>query len=363
MKKIPILFLFLANLFLITGCSVQKDDPTGSLPDQSSSEWLIPTSQILNGGPGKDGIPSIDNPRFSKADAIADLSFLTDQDLVVGVKVGDVIRAYPHPILDWHEIVNDELSGLPLAITYCPLTGTAIGWERTLNGETTTFGVSGLLYNTNLMPYDRATNSTWSQMLLKGVNGPHIRKEINTYPVVETSWKEWKNMFPNAEVLNLQTGFNRAYGQYPYGDYKTNHDFLLFPISNNDNRLPKKERGLGVSVDGQSRFYRFRDFSSAEVVSYHDNLNGKAIVVAGSSSRNFMVAYNREIKEGVILDFFPVIGNGQVILQDQDGHQWSIFGEALNGPYAGQRLKPLDAYIGMWFAWAAFHPEIELFHP
>ncbi|MEM8528113.1 MAG: DUF3179 domain-containing (seleno)protein [Bacteroidota bacterium] len=140
-----------------------------SVPDtESEGNWLIPQNEIRDGGPGKDGIPSIDNPEFV---AVNDIDFLSEDDLVVGVKVGAEIRAYPHLILDWHEIVNDQLEDLSLALNYCPLTGTAIGWKSKIDGKVTTFGVSGLLYNTNLMPYDRLTNSTWSQMRLDCVEG------------------------------------------------------------------------------------------------------------------------------------------------------------------------------------------------
>lgn len=369
MKKLNFQYAFFYLLLLLVwSCSNGESDPIGSFPGSGNSgssdgAWLIPSGQVFNGGPGKDGIPSIDAPQFSLPAQIDALGFLNDQDLVLGVKVGNTIRAYPHPILDWHEIVNDEVGGLPLAITYCPLTGTGIGWERTLDNTVTTFGVSGLLYNTNLMPYDRATESVWSQMLLTSVNGPNIRNEIITYPLIETTWKHWKELFPDSEVLDIRTGFNRTYGQYPYGDYKTNHSLLLFPIENQDGRLSAKARGLGVEIDGQSRFYRFQHFASGNVVTHNDNLNGKDIVVTGSSQRNFLVVYDSEIEPEVVLSFEAVEDEGPIIMKDQDGNRWTIFGEAVEGPYAGQTLKPVSSYIGMWFAWAAFHPEIEIFEP
>jgi len=365
MKKsiLPLFFIFIAILSL--ACSKEENDPAGSNPGNTGGNetWLIPADQVFNGGPGKDGIPSIDAPQFSPPASIDGIGFLTPNDLIIGVKVGDEVRGYPHPIMDWHEIVNDEVDSLPLAITYCPLTGTAIGWQRVLNGNTTTFGVSGLLYNTNLMPYDRATNSVWSQMLLTSVNGTEIGTEIETYPLIETTWEHWKNLYPESKVLDVRTGFNRSYGQYPYGDYKTNQSLLLFPVENEDSRLPAKERGLGVSVGAQSRFYRFQHFTGGEVVAHNDELNGTDIIVAGSSSRNFLVAYNAEVEPGVVLNFSPVEGQGKIIMKDEQGNSWTIFGEAVEGPYEGQRLKPLTSYIGMWFAWAAFHPEIEVFQP
>lgn len=358
---------FLVILFLMPACSKNDSNPAGNFPDginnQNPDEWLIPTTSVYDGGPGKDGIPSIDSPRFSSPSDTEEFDFLRFFDWVIGVKVGEDVRAYPHFVLDWHEIVNDEVGGLPLSITYCPLTGTAIGWERTLNGEVTTFGVSGLLYNTNLMPYDRASNSTWSQMLQTCVNGPKIGTEIKTYPLIETTWGHWKEMYPDSKVLNTNTGFFRSYGTYPYDDYKVNNDLLFFPVENEDDRLEVKERGLGVVVDAQSRFYRFQDFSDNDVVVFNDELNGKSIVVVGSNSRNFLVAYNRTIEDGVILSFSPVEKSGHIIMKDQMGNKWTIFGEAVEGPYNGKTLSPLNSYLGMWFAWAAFHPDIEIFQP
>ena len=178
--------------------------------------------------------------------------------MVLIIKVGDVVKAYPHPILDWHEIVNDDIQGKKLAITYCPLTGTGIAWNRMLEGSETTFGVSGLLYNTNLMPYDRLTNSTWSQQRLDCVNGQLRGQTAETYTLVETTFETMKKFYPKGLVLNTETGFNRSYGRYPYGDYKINDERLVFPISKEDRRLDLKERTLGVLLpSGDKRVYSF----------------------------------------------------------------------------------------------------------
>lgn len=362
MKNLKNLFFLILAIFIISACN-NDSNPTGNsiTPTGNPSDWLIPTNSVFNGGPGKDGIPSIDNPQFSSKEDIDALGILSNADLVIGIKVGDEIRAYPHPILDWHEIVNDNVNGLPVALTYCPLTGTAIGWKRTINGVETTFGVSGLLYNTNLIPYDRASDSNWSQMLLKSVNGSNINTDIETYPLVETTWGEWKFLFPDAKVLNTSSGFDRPYGIYPYGDYRENNSLLLFPIENEDGRLPRKERGLGVTVNNQSRFYRFNNFEATLVGTVNDNLNNKNIVVVGSKLRNFLVAYDREIEPGVVLTFEPIQEEGAVVMRDNNGDRWTIFGEAIEGPYLGQTLKPTSSFIGMWFAWATFHPDVEIF--
>lgn len=338
---------------LVQSCSKSSDSPP-----TSSGEWLIPQSEVFDGGPGKDGIPSIENPKFTVASSV---DFLLPDDLVLGIKVGEDIRAYPHPILDWHEIVNDEIGGLPLAITYCPLTGTGIGWVRRVNGKTTTFGVSGLLYNANLLPYDRATDSNWSQILLKGVNGELMGEDIETYPMMETSWASWKAMFPDSKVLNTQTGFSRNYGNYPYGSYRTNHDLLIFPISPDDTRLPRKERGLGVIFDGEAKFYPLAKFESVTAV-HQDAFRGRELVVVGSQTQNFLAAYERRLPDGTLLEFEALSQSGTpVVMQDQEGNRWNVFGEAVSGPRAGTKLLPTQSFIGYWFSWGAFYPRVEIF--
>ena len=191
------------GLLTCSGGSDQTDDNTSNGGQDS---WIIPEDEIYDGGPGKDGIPSIDDPKFISVDQV---DFLNNNDLVLGVKNGENIKVYPHSILNWHEITNDKVGDTHIAVTYCPLTGTGVGWNRKINGESTTFGVSGLLYNSNLIPYDRKTESHWSQMLSKSVEGELVTTEAETFQLVETTWKTWKtwkNMYPGAKVLSTKTG-------------------------------------------------------------------------------------------------------------------------------------------------------------
>jgi len=230
--------------------------------EAGTGEWSVPTTLVLNGGPGKDGIPALENPETVNPEEV---DYVGEEDLVVGFKSGNTIRAYPHSILDWHEIINDELEETEIAITYCPLTGTSIGWDRNVDGNLTTFGVSGRLYNTNLIPYDRATDSNWSQMRLDCINGALKGTKIKTHLLVETTWATWKQMYPQTEVVSTNTGHVRLYGTYPYtnrdgDDYRYDNDFLIFPITYEDTRLPQKERVLGVIVEGKAKVYRFAAF-------------------------------------------------------------------------------------------------------
>lgn len=221
-KKHIFLAISLTSLLVLSACQ----DDTNEV--RTNDEWTIPITVDLDGGSGKDGIPSIDNPIFG--DITSQDTNIPDDELGVVVKAGEEVKAYAHNILDWHEIVNDDFNnGLSLALTYCPLTGTAIGWNREVDGTVTTFGVSGLLYNSNFIPYDRATDSCWSQMLNASVSGELIRQDIVRYPVTEMTFAAFKQTFPNGQVLTRNTGFSRTYGQYPYGNYLTTES-TLFPV-------------------------------------------------------------------------------------------------------------------------------------
>ncbi len=356
MKRVINMIGMLSLGILISLAACKKDELGPPLsnppPTTPSNTWSIPVDEVLDGGPGKDGIPSIDNPQFVTVQE-ADV-FLEDNDLVVAARVGDDIRVYPHIILDWHEIVNDEVGGLALAIIYCPLTGTTMGWERTVNGWLTEFGVSGLLYQTNLMPYDRQTNSTWSQMLMKGVNGPLIEKQIEVYQTIETSWKTWKAAYPEAAVLSLETGFSRNYGRYPYGGYRTNNNFL-FPINKNDSRLAAKERVLGVIFSERVLAFRFDEFNNGTGVVQTD-FEGLNLVVAGNQSKNLMVAYSAELEDGTLLAFEAVDEiEFPTILRDQEGTSWDVFGYGISGPRMGQELPQVISLMGYWFTFPTFY--------
>ena len=308
-------------------------------------EWSIPNDEIQDGGPGKDGIPSIDNPKFIVAN---DVSYLKDNDLIVGIKIDNEVKAYPHIILDWHEIVNDNIGNIPLSIIYCPLTGTATGWNRKINGVTTSFGVSGLLYNSNIIPYDRNSDSNWSQMLQECVNGSLIGQKPKTHHLVETTWKTWKKMYPNSSIMTTNTGSSRNYGQYPYGDYKTNDNKLIFPISHEDNRLPKKSRVLGILTNEEAKVYPLSSFGVSNQI-IQDQSQRRNIIVVGNKSDNFIVAYETP-NDSII--FEPVQDSLPIIMKDNNGIYYDVFGINTDG----EKLKEIDAFIGYWFAFGTFYP-------
>lgn len=364
------MFLRISTLIMIIStvlaCSSESQAPAGGTTGNGTgangsnggaSGWLIPQNQVFDGGPGKDGIPALSNPESRQ---INEISYLNDDDLVLGFTDGIVHKAYPHAILDWHEIVNDKLGDEKIAVTYCPLTGTGIGWSRTIQGEETTFGVSGLLYNTNLIPYDRLTDSNWCQISFESVNGALIGERADTYFLAETTWETWKQMYPESEVITENTGYSRTYGRYPYGDYRTNHESILFPVAAMDTRIPAKERVLTIVNDKSARVYRFNTFDEGPRVK-QGTFSGKQIIIAGDKSKNYMVAFENNLN-GKEQTFSAIeAGNGQGIFKDSDGNEYDLFGFVIFGPDKGARLNTLEAFMAYWFSLASFYPNVEIF--
>jgi hypothetical protein len=270
---------------------------------------------------------------------------MQDDDIIIAIKSDGVVKGYPHRILDWHEIANDKVGGEFLSVTYCPLTGTTLVWDREINGNVTTFGVSGLLYNSNLIPYDRATDSYWSQVLQKSIHGDLIATTPIQFPAIEMNWKTFKNAFPDAQVLNTDTGRPRNYNVYPYSDYKTNENYFLFPRAKEDFRIPQKERVLTVSIfNDNPKIFRFSHFPEGEGI-IEDELNGIRHLVVGNEEMNYMFAFKvNETGWAYIPDDFPNV------LKDPNGNIYNIFGESQS-----KELEKYPQVMGYWFTFPAFY--------
>jgi len=321
---------------------------------------IVPRDEIIDGGPGPDGIPPLERPQFIRDAASMNLD---PAELVVGVKFGDDIRAYQHRVLNWHEVVNDQFSvggGSELAtLSYCPLTGSAVLWDAFLESNNKTFGTSGLLYNSNLILYDRASTGLWSQMLEQAIRGTDVRRVPDRLPLVETTWGTWRAMYPETILLSEDTGFSRNYDDYPYGSYREDQS-LLFRVNNSDDdRLHRKERVLGINAGSDSRVYPVAGFS-ANVEVINDAVGDMQVVVAGSSGLNFGVVFNRELADCTVLDFTAVQDKLPVVMRDNEGNEWDVFGTALSGARKGQRLQKTNSYIAYWFAWTAFFPGADI---
>lgn len=207
---------------------------------------IIDVAKILSGGPPKDGIPALTNPQFVRA---SEATFVKDEHLGVVVEHSGDARFYPYAVMVWHEVVNDTVGGKPLVVTFCPLCASVAVFEAMVGGEVLEFGVSGKLYESNLLMYDRKTDSYWSQILGQGVVGQYAGTQLTYYPSAVMSVTEARERYPSLKVLSTNTGHQRDYTVYPYGDYDTNETFY-FPVSQTDTRLPAKEIMYAALVRG-----------------------------------------------------------------------------------------------------------------
>lgn len=339
--------------------SVDPNENTGStLTDtgnpSASGEWLIPADEVVDGGPGVEGIPSLDNPLFVHAGSIS----MAANELLIGFRDGDEVKALPHRIMNWHEIVNYTLMGEPVTLSYCPLTGSAMSWQESLSREDPTYGVSGLLYNSNLILRDRETGSHWSQMLELAVRGERQSETVEGLQLIETTWQTWQSMYPDSLVLSDVTGFSRNYNVYPYGSFRVS-DELLFPVSHADSRLHKKARVIGIRAGDDTRVYPIDSFARGIQI-INDEFNGVPIVVVGSSDRNFAAIFGRTLSDGTLLEFSSTSRLLPVVMQDNEGNQWDIFGVAVEGQRQTEILAKTNSYTAFWFAWSAFFPGAEI---
>jgi len=277
---------------------------------------IVPLNEIVQGCPGKDCIPSIDNPVYESPDDSKD--WLSDDDIGLALSYGGKERFYPYRILVSHEIVNDKINDKRVLITYCPLCFTGIIFDPTIGGEQVEFGVSGKLRNSNLLMYDRKTDSLWSQVTGEAVVGELTGSELSSIPSDVTKFGLWKNSFPNGEVLSRDTGRPFAtYSSIPYGGDLTDIK-PFFPISNEDNRLSETAFVLGIVIDGQAKAYHF------------DAVKAKGTITDSFAGKTLKVEYDKN-------------SDAVRIFNITDG--------------ANERLVPVPVF---WFSWAATHPTTEL---
>ena len=307
---------------------------------------LIPLDKIKGGGPPKDGIPSIDNPVFA---TVSDSQFMSDSDTVIGLEINGQAKAYPLFILVWHEIVNDKVGGLPVSVTYCPLCYTNQVFERIIDGQEVEFGTSGKLYNSNLLMYDRLTESYWSQALGIAVKGELTGYQLDLVPFDVITWGDWKELHPDTLVLTTDTGHLRSYATDPYGNYYT-EPRIMFPVEYSDDRMHPKEIIIGFSINDIYKAYKQNDVESQIVI--NDSVGDTTIMLVSLYSENSR-AFERVIA-GEILDFEYT--NGKLV-DIQTNSEWNYDGLAISGQYEGKQLERLPIEPGFWFEWVAFHPQ------
>ncbi len=354
---------------------------TGSLPegpsaledryDASFPTPLIDPDDILSGGPPPDGIPPIDDPKFVSV-AEAD-EWLNDQEPVLVVDVDGDVRAYPIQILMWHEIVNDTVGGVPVAVTYCPLCNSAITFERTVRGVETTFGTSGSLYFANLVMYDRATESLWNQLNGAAVVGVLTGETLNQIPSSMVSWKDFKEDRPEGKVLDRnRTGANRRYGTNPYtGLDDPNGQPFLFQ-GDVDVRAKAMQRVVAIDGDGEAAAWALDALVEGEAAVTEAEFDGEPIVIfwkngQASALDTSDIAAGRDI--GTVGVFSPILdgreltfsAEGTTFVDAETGTTWNVLGDAVSGPLEGQALEPVTFVRTFWFSWAAFRPDTVLY--
>jgi hypothetical protein len=297
--------------------------PAALSPEQARFLSLL-QENIASGGPPKDGIPAIEKPQYTGA-AEAD-RWLSPEDVVFGIDHAGVVAAYPQRILVWHEIVNETAGGERFSVTYCPLTGTAIGFRgKAAEQHFASFGVSGKLVNSNLIMYDRATDSYWPQILGRAIEGPARGVKLEEFPVVWTTWERWRKKHPETRVLSQRTGFARNYGRTgdPYGSYLGAHkgyyesERLLFRPIVEDRQLHPKAVVVGV-----------RDAAGNAAAVVKDRLRKERKIELALGDRTVLVAYDAQL----------------------DSHSATL-------KETGEWINSFDA---MWFAWKGFYPETQL---
>jgi hypothetical protein len=274
---------------------------------------LIPENEIHQGGPPRDGIPSIDKPLFITPEQA---TFLKGDDRVLGVELNGVSKAYALRILNYHELVNDEFNQQPVLISFCPLCGTAMAFNAMQDGKKLKFGVSGLLYNSDLLMYDRQSDSLWSQIEGLAISGAAKGQRLERLVVEHTSWKNWHDKHPKTLVLSDKTGYRRNYETSPYPAYGASKA-IYFPVSHSDKRYHPKEVMVGVEVNGKFKAYPFVELAKGTGV-LEDVFEGEKLTIE----------YNAEARSAIVK-------NGNEVL-----------------------LPSLTVY---WFAWIAFHPESKVF--
>jgi len=249
------------------------------------SRSLIPVDEIHHGGPARDGIPAIDRPRFVAA---AQADYLQDRDRVLGISRNGVTKAYPIMMLNYHEIVNDRFGGEAIVVTYCPLCGTGMTFIASVDGSVRDFGVSGLLYNNDVLLYDRASSSLWSQLMKQAVTGPLRGTPLPQVAMSHTTWGDWRRRYPDTLILSTDTGTRRDYRRSPYAGYASSEE-VYFPMGRIDRLYHPKEQVIGLSLGDKSKAYPFAELSRT-----HGKLRDSF------SKREIVIRFDAENRSGAV---------------------------------------------------------------
>ena len=327
--------------------------------------------EILSGGPPKDGIPAIDEPRFVGVEEAGE--WLEPQEPVILLQVGDEARAYPIQVVTWHEIVNDRVNGTPVVVTFCPLWNTAIAYQSTLDERKLTFGTTGRLRFSNLIMYDRQTESWWQQATGDAIAGELTGGQLKPLPAPIVSWDDFRSAHPDGEVLSRETGYNRSYGENPYVGYDdVDSSPFLYSGPDTPGDLPPMARVITVDAKEESVAYPYEVLRESPAL--NDVVDGEPVAVlwqegTASALDEGSIDAGRDVGsagvftrklDGTTLTFRS---EGGAIFDEETGSEWNVLGEAVAGELKGRRLKPVVSIDHFWFSWAAFRPETRIYEP
>ena len=374
MKKRPILLfalgmLFIANLVSANSASTGEDTLSELLRRVTigwNTDWSmhsIEYRELLSGGPPRDGIPPIDQPKFVENKLAA--QWLKPNDPVIALEINGDARAYPLQILTWHEIVNDVVGEIPVTITFCPLCNSAVVFKRNHQGITYDFGTSGLLRNSDLVMYDRQTESLWQQFTGEAIVGVMTGEQLMMIPSGLIGFEQFQAAYPAGKILSKETGYSREYGRNPYPGYDDirNNPFLFRdPL---DERLPAMARVVTVSDGKYHNAYPVELLEKLGVI--HHQLGSQAVVIfhqdgVSSALDTTRIANGDDV--GATGVFVPLVGKQELtfikergFVDEQTGSHWNIVGQAILGPLKGKQLERLVHADQFWFSWGAFRPD------
>lgn len=370
----PLMWLMRITLFVGVGWWLMKNFAFAQLPTSHEfpktnfDKFSVEPDEIRSGGPPRDGIPSLDAPKFAAVASAPD--YLNPREPVVSVSHAHDHRAYPLSILIWHEIVNDEVGGLPVTVTFCPLCNATLVFDRRVDGRILDFGTTGRLRKSDMVMYDRQTETWWQQFTGVGIVGDLTGVELRRVPASIVAYEDFAAAHPGGKVLTRETGHDRRYGENPYRGYDEigTSPFLFFdPV---DPRLPAMERVLNISVGKTHKLYPFSGFERTPII--NDVVANIPVVVfskrgtlsaldAGEIARSRKVpsatAFARTVN-GQVLTFKRTQG----VVTDEETHStWNLLGHAVDGPLKSTQLDALDSGVHFAFAWLAFRPQSTIY--
>ena len=362
--------LRLTAILLAIFCPLAWGFNSAEWPNTDFDNTSIDLGEVMSGGPPKDGIPSIDEPSFISQQQAED--WLGPNEPVIVLAEETEARAYPLQILMWHEIVNDEIAGRPVSVTFCPLCNASIVFDRELDGTVYDFGTTGRLRRSDMIMYDRQTESWWQQFVGEAIVGELTGKKLRQIPSQIVAFNTFRRYYPDGVVLSRDTGHSRRYGQNPYTGYDDINSTPFLYRGEIDDRLPPMERVLSVQYKADTLLFALTTLREAKIV--NTRFADKPLAVFAFETMNSAldqqsIADSRLVAAASVYD--PTIDGqaltfrlqGGMAIDAETGSTWNTLGQAVEGPLQGRQLPQIDSGVHFAFAWLAFDPDAQIYKP